>query len=447
MPRELNNAETANQKIDVRAARISTSPFGGIRIPSLISGEGNLRRKYETLGGAAVLGEPISKEEGIIWTFANGSCLCYNQHLFRAFEIHGDIYTKWIAMGGLRWGAPCTDETSTPDGVGRYNHFNANTASIYWTPNTGAAAIWGAIREKWAQIGWERSVLGYPVTDETGTPDGIGRYNHFSNAGSVYWTPETGAHVIYGGIRARWEELGWETSYLGYPTSDEVDFADGGRANEFQNGGIYWWPDTGAIDLRDVIVHYTGLYCFGETDWDQGSSSDEPYVIVSLSTPQVATVHVSQIYGEVDAGESRPDLMEIYRGRPYGLNLSTVVMENDFGDPNKYKEDIQKIVMGVHTAGTIALGLIPVVGPLIAAVAGPALGSLMPSIGGAINDAFDWGDDRIGGTNVTVSAKQMVVLAARTANTNWHTIGYKVESGLISGGGASYKAYYGIVPA
>ena len=417
-----------------------------IKIPRLITAEGTIRRKYEALGGAAALGEPISKEDGRIWTFANGSCICWNVNLHDAFEIHGAIYAKWQALGGLAWGVPTTDETATPDTVGRYNHFNDNTASIYWTEATGAAAIWGDIRAKWAEIGWERSVLGYPVTDETGTPDGVGRYNHFAG-GSIYWTPGTGAHVIYGDIRARWEALGWETSYLGYPTSDEVDFADGGRANEFQNGGIYWWPDTGAIDLRDVIVHYTGLFCFGETDWDQGSSADEPYVISSISTPQVASVHVSQIYTGVDAGESRPDLLEVYRGRPYGLNISAVVMENDFGDPNKYKEEIQKAVMGVHTAGTAALALIPIVGPFIAAVAGPALGSLMPSIGGAINDAFDWGDDRIGGSNITLSAKQMVLLAARTPNSTQKNIGYKVESGLISGSGASYKAYYGIVPA
>jgi hypothetical protein len=71
----------------------------------------------------------------------------------------------------------------------------------------------------------------------------------------------------------------------------------------------------------------------------------------------------------------------------------------------------------------------------------------MPSIGGAISDLFDWGDDRIGGSNLTVSAKQMVLLAARTGNTNFWGIGYKLETGLISGLGASYKVYFGIVPA
>jgi hypothetical protein len=417
------------------------------RIFSLISGEGRILQKYQALGGAAALGEPVSKEKGKIWTFANGSCICDNPQAFEAFEIHGGIYVKWLSLGGLAFGVPCTNETATPDQVGRFNHFNDNTCSIYWTPATSAAAIWGGIRQKWAQLGWEQSALGYPVTDELQTPDGVGRYNHFNQGGSIYWTPGTGAHAVYGDIRRKWESLGWERSYLGYPTSDEVDFSEGGRANEFQNGGIYWWPDTGALDLRDVVVHYTGLHCFGETDWDQGSSADEPYAIISISTPKTAATFTTQIYQGVDAGESRPDLMEIYRGRPYGINLGTVLMENDFGDPNKYKEEVQKVVMGVHTAGTLALGLIPVVGPFVAAVAGPALGSLMPSIGGAINDLFDWGDDRIGGFTLTVSAKQMVLLAARTGNTVFDGIGYKLESGLIAGSGASYKVYFGIVPA
>ncbi len=412
----------------------------------LLTGEGRIQRKYDALGGAPVLGVPTSTEAGKIWTFANGSCICDNPDAFEAFEIHGAIYGKWLALGGLSWAVPSTDETATPDGVGRYNHFGAG-ASIYWTPSTGAAAIYGAIRQKWAQLGWERSPLGYPVTDETGTPDGVGRYNHFANGGSIYWTPATGANAVYGDIRARWQALGWETSYLGYPTSDEVDFADGGRANDFQNGGIYWWPDTGAIDLRDVVVHYTGLYCFGETDWDQGSSADEPYAILSVTTPQVATTVTTQIYTDVDSGDSRPDLLELYRGRPYGLNLGVVLMENDFGDPNKYKDEVQAVVTGVHTAGTLALGLIPLVGPFIAAVAGPGLGTLIPAVSGAINDLFDWGDDRIGGANITVPAKQLVLLAARTQNSEFWGIGYKLETGLMSGSGASYKAYFGVVPA
>jgi hypothetical protein len=307
-------------------------------------------------------------------------------------------------------------------------------------------SVIGAIRDKWLSLGGEGSFLGQPLTDELTTPDGVGRFNHFQG-GSIYWTPNTGAFEVHGAIRDRWAELGWERSYLGYPTSDEVGFSEGGRANSFQNGGIYWWTDTGAIDLRGVIVHYTGLFCFGETDSDQLSNSDEPYVILSYAAPKSNRTILSRVYDDVDNGEANPDLLELYRGEPYGINLSAVLMENDFGDPNVYRADVEKIVTGVHAAGTVALGLIPVVGPIIAAVAGPGLGTLIPTISGAVNDLFNFGDDRIGGATVTLSAKQMVLLAARTGNSTFEGIGFKVETPLIEGSGASYKVYFGIVPA
>ena len=358
---------------------------------ALSIGEKAIADKYAALGGERAFGLVTDKDEGKVWYFG-GSAIVYNKEKKAAFAIHGAIYAKWHEAGGLSFGVPTTDETATLDGVGRFNHFNNNTASIYWSP-------------------------------------------------------QSGAHTIYGAIRTRWAELGWERSYLGYPTSDEVDFASSGRANDFQNGGIYWWSDTDAIDLRDVVVRYTGLHCFGETDWDQSSDSDEPYVIFAMTTPKNVWSATSRIYDDVDGGEQRPDLQELYRGRPYGLNIGIVLMEHDFGNPNKYRDEVMTVVSGVHAAGVVGLGLIPVVGPLIAAVAGSALGSLMPKLGGAINDLLDTGDDRIGTTTITLGAREMVLLAARTNNSKQGAIGYKRESQLISGLGASYKVYIDVVPA
>jgi len=71
----------------------------------------------------------------------------------------------------------------------------------------------------------------------------------------------------------------------------------------------------------------------------------------------------------------------------------------------------------------------------------------MPDLADAINDALDTGDDKIGSANVVLTGRQMVLLAARTQNSNHYGIGFKAETPLISGGGASYKAYFGLVPA
>lgn len=88
---------------------------------------------------------------------------------------------------------------------------------------TGSAReVHGAIRAKYLALGAEASVLGYPTTDETATPDGIGRFNHFES-GSIYWTPNTGAWEVHGLIRGYWAANGWERNpSLGYPISDEL---------------------------------------------------------------------------------------------------------------------------------------------------------------------------------------------------------------------------------
>ena len=155
----------------------------------------------------------------------------------------GVIDEKYRALGGCGsfLGAALTEETATPDGVGRYNVFQGG--SVYWSAATGAFEVHGAIRDTWAAVGWEAGALGYPLSDETPTPDGVGRYSVFEH-GSIYWTPATGAHEVHGVIRDRWAELGWEAGALGYPTSDEYA-VQGGRKNDFQHGSITFDASTG----------------------------------------------------------------------------------------------------------------------------------------------------------------------------------------------------------
>ena len=158
-------------------------------------------------------------------------------------DVGGAILTNYRAHGGPagRLGYPVTDELATPKVYGRFNAFQGG--SIYWTPSTGAHAVWGSILHRWARLGWENGRLGFPTTDELPTPDGVGRFNHFQR-GSIYWTPTTGAREIYGSIRDRWASLGWETGALGYPISGEFAIP-GGRAQDFQYGSIRWSPTSG----------------------------------------------------------------------------------------------------------------------------------------------------------------------------------------------------------
>lgn len=158
----------------------------------------------------------------------------------------GAIDAKYKELGGpggvLGW---ClTPETPTLDGVGRFNHFQFG--SIFWHPDLGPSAVWGDIRVKWAALDWEVGFLGYPITDELPTRDGLGRFNHFQH-GSIYWHPATGPHDIKGPIRDRWAETDWEMGPLGFPTSGEQSTPDGWRFNTFQHGTIRWQPTTGIV--------------------------------------------------------------------------------------------------------------------------------------------------------------------------------------------------------
>jgi hypothetical protein len=170
----------------------------------------------------------------------------------------GPIRDRWLSLGGrqsfLGLGSSPHLLYGTDNG-GRRQHFQGG--SIYWHPSTGAHEVHGAIRDKWRSLGSVGSFLGYPLTDETGVPDGIGRFNHFEG-GSVYWHPNTGAFEVHGAIRDKWARLGWETSFLGYPVSDELDAGDG-RISYFEHGSIHWSPQSG-ISLSTprtamLIVH------------------------------------------------------------------------------------------------------------------------------------------------------------------------------------------------
>jgi uncharacterized protein with LGFP repeats len=170
-----------------------------------------------------------------------------------AWEVYGAIRDKWINMGSVTGalGYPVQEEKPAVDGVGRYQHYEHGVIS--WHPETGAHAVWGLIGLRWFEIGREQ--FGYPITDELPTPDGQGRFNHFravNLAGkpeaSIYWTSATGAHEVYGAIRDRWAKRGWETSNIGYPIAAERDRSDGpGREQPFQHGRIVWSNEAGAL--------------------------------------------------------------------------------------------------------------------------------------------------------------------------------------------------------
>ncbi|MDV6375558.1 LGFP repeat-containing protein [Deinococcus arenicola] len=187
-------------------------------------------------------------------------------------------------------------------------------ADIYYSPSTGAHEIHGEIRRKYDVSGGPNSDLALPVTDETTTPDGAGRYNHCSGNGSLYWHPRTGPMQVRGGIRARWAQTGWERGAYGYPTSDEMNIGQNPWQwySDFQNGVIFFEgngvvePATASLSGAQVLAAFAAAFR-SRTAGDHRVQIDSTVVIgvsdtgynFTRSGNRVVTYRVS---GEISSG-------------------------------------------------------------------------------------------------------------------------------------------------
>ena len=132
------------------------------------------------------------------------------------------------------------------------------TIALVLISSAVTSAAWATpISDKYAQLGGAGGFLGQPTIAETSTPDGVGRYRHYEG-GSIYWHPRTGAHEVHGLIRQRWAELNWELGYLGYPITDEINTVDGGgRVSRFEGGELIWNEKTNTVrevKASDLVV-------------------------------------------------------------------------------------------------------------------------------------------------------------------------------------------------
>jgi hypothetical protein len=195
------------------------------------------------------------------------------------------IVAKYASLGGTNsfLGAPTSSIQTTPDGVGEFQDYQNGV--IYYSPFSGAHEVHGLILLKWESLGMTN--FGYPTTDETTTPDGMGRFNHFvlanGQVSAIDWTPATGAHEIQGAIATYFASQGWEN--VGEATSDEIDLtATGAAYNRFERSLIFGWlrftidwtPQNGASLVPGTS--YTDMkQGAADTCWIDASIAEEEY--------------------------------------------------------------------------------------------------------------------------------------------------------------------------
>jgi len=88
--------------------------------------------------------------------------------------------------------------------------------------------------------------LGSATSGEQMATDGRGRYRLYQN-GAIYYTPQTGAHAMLGPIGDMWLSLGAERSELRYPTSEVTTLPDGRCMQRFEHGAIIWTQQDGPL--------------------------------------------------------------------------------------------------------------------------------------------------------------------------------------------------------
>lgn len=205
---------------------------------------GGILDGYNDAGGSRILGYPTMnescglKDNGCYQTFQNG-VIYWTPSLGSHTVMNGAIHNRWLALG-LEWsilGYPTSNQLSTKDN-GLFQQFE--NGGIYYSPSTGAYENYGGIRETYSSMGFENSFLGYPIGQVGCGLIENGCYQHYQG-GSIYWTPNYSGMVIYGAIRDKWFQLGYENSAVGYPTGVEYCYNEANCYRDFESGSIYWY--------------------------------------------------------------------------------------------------------------------------------------------------------------------------------------------------------------
>ncbi len=213
---------------------------------------GAILQKYLSLGGPGLLGYPTGDDTaapvnpGYFTDFQSGAI--YWSQATGAREVRGDLLATWRAKGAQAGvlGYPIGGDEAVPGGF--RSRFQGGT--LYWSATTSARIIRGALLERYDAAGGPRAV-GFPTADES--PAANGGATVGLQRGAVYWSRDTGAHVVRGSILTRWRKAGAESGRLGYPTADETAVA-AGAVSTFQGGSVYWSPSTGAKVVRAAVL-------------------------------------------------------------------------------------------------------------------------------------------------------------------------------------------------
>ena len=229
---------------------------------------GPVLEKYIDAGGeAGPLGYPITDVNYFNDTDINGNndyarfergWIVYSPET-NTSEIYGVYLDKWLGGNRERLGYPVEDPMTFKNQAAEFygiQHFQ--NGSIYSLPPPFAPESIYVVHEpiyaKYLSLGEHRGKLGFPLNNTNGTRDGNGFYNHFEH-GSIYSSPSTGSHAVYGNIMSEWLKNGAEDGCFGYPVEDTKEGYI--TIGTFEYGNITEYADG---SIKSSILNSTSCY-------------------------------------------------------------------------------------------------------------------------------------------------------------------------------------------
>ncbi|MDO4780921.1 MAG: hypothetical protein Q4A34_00805 [Candidatus Saccharibacteria bacterium] len=215
---------------------------------------GQIKQRHEQLGGdTGILGPSTSiqlRNGNVNFQYFNNGVIVGSDRT-GYWESMGQIRSRWVALNyehgilGLPIGG------ITKNGDISYQQYQKG-----FITGNGSVGYWeslGSIRKRWAQLGYDKGVMGSPTSPEMSYGQAVfQRYQngYITGNGSVgYWESR-------GPIRTRWASLDYERGKLGFPTSNIIALTNAAIKQTYQHGVIYGSPSTGYWEVIGEVGDY-----------------------------------------------------------------------------------------------------------------------------------------------------------------------------------------------
>lgn len=164
-------------------------------------------------------------------------------------------WEAWIEQGGAkgrRLGLPLGDVEVAPGEQGYLQRFQRG-ALLRASGSSDVLAVYTSYWTGYQRTGGTTGPLGYPTRSRRKSLSGRGGMQGFSN-GMLINSRDTGLRAVLDMTYRRYQDLGYDTSQLGFPTGRRIDIGDGrGTVQGFEGGAIYHTEETGAWEILSRV--------------------------------------------------------------------------------------------------------------------------------------------------------------------------------------------------